>query len=74
MSGRVPAVLAQGLNIPMVRRHTKGLDQGQHLGPQVQTVSGNYVAGKRKGVVDGVDLGFTGVVPPLLLFPCCCHD
>lgn len=56
------AHLSKGLNIPMVRRHSKGSDQGQHLGPQVQTVSGNYVAGKRKGVVDGVDLGFTGVV------------
>lgn len=64
--GRVCAMRCdvQGLNIPMVRRHTKGVDQGQHLGPQVQTVSGNYVAGKRKGVVDGVDLGFTGVVLP----------
>jgi acetylglutamate kinase len=50
----------------MVRRHKKGLDNKEHHGPQVQTVSGNYVAGKRKGVVDGVDLGFTGVVNSLL--------
>lgn len=56
------ASLSKGLNIPMVRRHKKGLDNKEHHGPQVQTVSGNYVAGKRKGVVDGVDLGFTGVV------------
>ncbi len=45
----------------MVRRHTRGLDR-LHYGPALQTVSGNYVAAKRKGVVDGVDYGFTGAV------------
>ena len=51
----------------MVRRHSRGSDQ-VHYGPALQTVSGNYVTAKRKGVVDGVDFGFTGVVrapPPL---------
>ena len=45
----------------MVRRHTRGLDR-MHYGPALQTVSGNYVAAKRKGVVDGIDYGFTGAV------------
>ncbi len=44
----------------MVRRHMHG--SPSHYGPPVQTVSGNYVAAKRKGVVDGVDLGYTGMV------------
>jgi len=56
------ARLSKGLSVPMVRRHTKGVDNSQHMGPQVQTVSGNYVAAKRKGVVNGVDLGYTGMV------------
>lgn len=34
----------------------------QHSGPALVTVSGNYVAAKRKGVVGGVDYGLTGVV------------
>ena len=45
----------------MVRRHTRGLDH-VHYAPALQTVGGNYVAAKRKGVVDGVDYGFTGAV------------
>lgn len=48
----------------MVRRHSRGSDQ-VHYGPALQTVSGNYVAAKRKGVVNGVDYGFTGVVRTL---------
>ncbi len=48
--------------MPVVRRHIKGAGHNQHAGPQVQTVSGNYVAAKRKGVVNGVDLGYTGMV------------
>lgn len=50
----------QGPAVPMVRRHMNG--KGMRFGPQVQTVSGNYVAAKRKGVVGGVDLGCTGMV------------
>ena len=51
----------------MVRRHARGgegLQQQQqhHYGPALQTVSGNYVAAKRKGVVGGVDYQLTGVV------------
>ncbi|EFN52161.1 hypothetical protein CHLNCDRAFT_7287, partial [Chlorella variabilis] len=36
--------------------------QQQHYGPALTTVSGNYVAAKRKGVVGGVDYQLTGVV------------
>ena len=50
----------QGPAVPMVRRHLNG--SAARFGPQVQTVSGNYVAAKRKGVVNGVDLGYTGMV------------
>lgn len=45
----------------MVRRHNRGSDRF-HYGPALQTVSGNYVAAKRRGVVDGIDYGFTGTV------------
>lgn len=65
----------QGLSVPMVRRHTKGVDNSQHMGPQVQTVSGNYVAAKRKGVVNGVDLGYTGMVcSQTTSVPTCLHQ
>jgi hypothetical protein len=50
----------QGPAVPMVRRHLNA--SAARFGPQVQTVSGNYVAAKRKGVVNGVDLGYTGMV------------
>lgn len=50
----------QGPAVPMVRRHMNS--SAARFGPQVQTVSGNYVAAKRKGVVNGVDLGYTGMV------------
>ena len=53
--------MLQGPAVTMVRRHTRGQDR-LHYGPALQTVSGNYVAAKRKGVVDGVDYGFTGAV------------
>lgn len=54
------ARLSKGPAVPMVRRHMNG--NAMRFGPQVQTVSGNYVAAKRKGVVGGVDLGCTGMV------------
>jgi len=43
-----------------------------HYGPALQTVTGNYVAGKRKGVIGGVDFGSTGTVSShchLLIMP-----
>ena len=52
----------------MVRRHTRGTDR-MHYGPALHTVSGNYVAAKRKGVVDGVDYGFTGAVRTCVVLP-----
>ena len=35
-----------------------------HYGPALHTVTGNWVAGKRKGVIGGVDFGSTGMVCP----------
>ncbi|KAK9810524.1 hypothetical protein WJX72_012135 [[Myrmecia] bisecta] len=57
----VEARLSKGPAVQMVRRHTRTSDQF-HYQPALQTVSGNYVAAKRRGVVDGVDFGFTGNV------------
>lgn len=45
----------------MIRRHTKG-DGEIHFEPAMRVVSGNYVTAKRRGVVDGVDFGYTGEV------------
>ena len=47
----------------MIRRHSRSSEQ-MHYGPALHTVTGNYVAGKRKGVVGGVDFGSTGLVSP----------
>lgn len=55
------SILVQGPAVTMVRRHNRGSDRF-HYGPALQTVSGNYVAAKRRGVVDGIDYGFTGTV------------
>jgi hypothetical protein len=46
----------------MVRRHERGGEQSVSFGPALSTVTGNYVAAKRKGVVNGVDYQHTGVV------------
>jgi amino-acid N-acetyltransferase len=47
----------------MVRRHTQNQSaQAVSHAPAVQTVTGNYVAAKRKGVVNGVDYQMTGMV------------
>lgn len=54
--------LSKGPAVTMVRRHARGGDGSQHYGPALQTVSGNYVAAKRKGVVGGVDYQLTGMV------------
>lgn len=45
----------------MVRRHARAsADQEYHYGPAIRVVSGNYVTGRRRGVVGGVDFGATG--------------
>uniref|UniRef100_A0A7S3RA34 amino-acid N-acetyltransferase n=1 Tax=Dunaliella tertiolecta TaxID=3047 RepID=A0A7S3RA34_DUNTE len=54
--------LSKGPAIPMIRRHTKGSGEEIHFEPALRVVSGNYVAAKRRGVVDGVDFGYTGEV------------
>ena len=51
----------QGPSLQMIRRHARSSEQ-MHYGPALQTVSGNWVAGKRKGVIGGVDFGSTGNV------------
>ena len=45
----------------MIRRHTKG-DGEIHFHPALRVVSGNYTTAKRRGVVEGIDFGFTGEV------------
>lgn len=51
----------QGPSLQVIRRHSRSSEQ-MHYGPALHTVTGNYVAGKRKGVVGGVDFGSTGLV------------
>ena len=61
----------QGPSLQMIRRHARSSEQ-MHYGPALQTVTGNYVAGKRKGVIGGVDFGSTGTVSShchLLIMP-----
>ena len=55
------AVPLQALAMPVVRRHARTTGKLRH-GPTVEVVSGNYVTGKRRGVVDGVDFEGTGKV------------
>ncbi|KAG1670871.1 hypothetical protein FOA52_000373 [Chlamydomonas sp. UWO 241] len=58
----VESGLSHGPTIPVIRRHTKGTEGEMHFGPGRTVVSGNYVAAKRRGVIDGVDHGRTGEV------------
>lgn len=63
MQCQVEAHLSRALAVPVVRRHARGgidSSDGFHYGPAVRIVSGNFVTGKRRGVVDGVDFGATG--------------
>ena len=50
----------QALTVPMVRRHTRTAEGEHHYGPAVGVISGNYVTGRRRGTVDGIDFGGTG--------------
>lgn len=47
--------------MPMVRRHAR-TDSEFHYSAAMNVVSGNYVAARRLGVVDGVDYRYTGSV------------
>jgi amino-acid N-acetyltransferase len=62
----VEARLSKGPEVTMIRRHSRGgtasTGQSGQFAPALTTVSGNYVAAKRKGVVNGVDYKNTGVV------------
>ncbi|GAX75946.1 hypothetical protein CEUSTIGMA_g3389.t1 [Chlamydomonas eustigma] len=53
--------LSKGPFIPMIRRHTKG-EKEIHFEPALTVVSGNYIASKRRGIVNGTDYGLTGEV------------
>lgn len=44
----------------MIRRHTRTAEGEHHYGPAVGVVSGNFVTGRRRGTVDGIDFGGTG--------------
>jgi len=46
--------------VQVVRRHSRSSDAFRYA-PAMSTVSGNYVAARRMGVVDGVDFGLTGM-------------
>lgn len=64
---RLRPTLLQAPAVPMVRRHTRSSDgDAFHFAPTIRVVSGNYVTGKRRGVIDGVDFCATGecVLPP----------
>ena len=63
MLAQVESYLSRALAVNVVRRHSRGgadSSDGFHYGPAVRIVTGNYVTGKRRGVVDGVDFGATG--------------
>ena len=60
---QVESYLSRALAVNVVRRHSRGgadSSDGFHYGPAVRMVTGNYVTGKRRGVVDGIDFGATG--------------
>lgn len=64
---RLRPTLLQAPAVPMVRRHTRSSDgDAFHFAPTIRVVSGNYVTGKRRGVIDGVDFCATGecMLPP----------
>lgn len=60
----VEAALSKALSTQVLRRHNRSSDGIRH-GPPVEVVYGNWVNGKRRGVVEGVDYGYTGKVRSL---------
>jgi amino-acid N-acetyltransferase len=59
----VEARLSRAPTVTMLRRHSRGdTSSSRHQANAVTTVSGNYVAAKRKGVIGGIDYQHTGSV------------
>lgn len=61
----VEARLSKAPTVTMMRRHARSNEKGssgRNQTPSVTTVSGNYVAAKRKGVIGGIDYQHTGSV------------
>ena len=62
---QISAMLSKGPPVPMMRRHAKrdsGSSDGVKSSSAVKVVSGNFVAAKRRGVVNGIDFGYSGSV------------
>lgn len=65
---QISAMLSKGPPIPMMRRHAKDVSKtsekvsGSKVMPSVKVVSGNFTAAKRRGVLNGVDFGWSGSV------------
>ena len=67
---QISAMLSKGPPIPMMRRHAKDVSKtsekvsGSSMKgmPSVKVVSGNFTAAKRRGVLNGVDFGWSGSV------------
>lgn len=57
----VEQFLSKGPSVPVIRRHAKS-DAEMHFGPALRVVGGNWVAAKRRGILEGTDFGYTGEV------------
>lgn len=57
-TARVQAALSKGHKVTELRKHASDL----HGGPTVSVAQGNFIAAKRRGVVNGVDFQDTGHV------------
>lgn len=57
----IEAKLSRGPSVSVVRKHTRDNSEFRYA-PPVEVVAGNYTTAKRRGVVNGVDFGYTGEV------------